>query len=147
MTESSDTEQAMAFPWYDSSWLEEYLEARAILERVAPEKLSVFDDAIEASVRDILAAVRLHGDEALLELTERFDGVRPEALRVPVRQLDAALEALKSHPRTDQRLYECLLRWMGREVFDPNAPSAPKKASAFSGEAMSPNSSTSEIIR
>ena len=43
---------------------------------------------------------------------------------------DAALEALKSHPRTDQRLYECLLRWMGREVFDPNAPSAPKRSSS-----------------
>lgn len=32
---------------------------------------------------------------------------------------DATLESLKKHPRSDQRLYECLLRWMGREVFVP----------------------------
>ena len=61
----------------------------AVLSRGA-----VFDAAIEASVHEILEAVRQRGDAALLELTERFDGVRPEALRVPVRQLDAALEGL-----------------------------------------------------
>jgi len=61
----------------------------AVLSRGA-----VFDVAVEASVREILDAVRQRGDAALIELTERFDGVRPEALRVPVRQLDAALEAL-----------------------------------------------------
>lgn len=32
---------------------------------------------------------------------------------------NAALEALKSHKRSDKRLYECLLRWMGRQVFVP----------------------------
>lgn len=35
---------------------------------------------------------------------------------------DAALESLKGHKRSDQRLYECLLRWMGRKVFVPGAP-------------------------
>lgn len=39
---------------------------------------------------------------------------------------DVALEQLKGHPRSDQRLYECLLRWMGRQVFDPDAAPAPK---------------------
>jgi len=32
---------------------------------------------------------------------------------------DAALATLKSHKRSDTRLYECLLRWMGRQVFVP----------------------------
>ena len=32
---------------------------------------------------------------------------------------DATLEKLKTHKRSDQRLYECLLRWMGRQVFVP----------------------------
>lgn len=44
-----------------------------------------------AAVREILAAVRDGGDAAVLELTERFDGVRPESLSVPRADWDAAL--------------------------------------------------------
>lgn len=35
---------------------------------------------------------------------------------------DAALDLLKSHPRSDKRLYECLLRWMGRRDYVPGTP-------------------------
>ncbi len=55
---------------------------------------SAFDESVEASVRATLADVRQRGDAALLDLSERFDGVRPAALRVPVEALSAALEAL-----------------------------------------------------
>lgn len=65
----------------------------AVLDRRA-----VFDDAVETSVRTILDDVRQRGDGALLDLTERFDGVRPE-LAVPVEALDAALGALDSELR------------------------------------------------
>jgi histidinol dehydrogenase len=44
-----------------------------------------------AAVRAILAEVRANGDEALRDLTEQFDGVRPEALTVPRDEWDAAL--------------------------------------------------------
>jgi histidinol dehydrogenase len=44
-----------------------------------------------AAVRDILAQVRDGGDDAVLALTERFDGCRPAALSVPRAQWDAAL--------------------------------------------------------
>ncbi|MCB1038312.1 MAG: histidinol dehydrogenase [Acidimicrobiales bacterium] len=47
-----------------------------------------------AAVKEILADVRARGDEAVLDLTERFDGVRPEALRVPPGQVAAALDAI-----------------------------------------------------
>jgi histidinol dehydrogenase len=47
-----------------------------------------------AAVRAILEDVRARGDAALLDLTERFDGVRPEPLRVPVEEMKAALEAV-----------------------------------------------------
>ncbi|MDG2360392.1 MAG: sulfatase [Planctomycetaceae bacterium] len=33
---------------------------------------------------------------------------------------DATLETLRNHKRSDNRLYECLLRWMGRKVFVPD---------------------------
>ncbi|MEO5678790.1 MAG: histidinol dehydrogenase [Acidimicrobiales bacterium] len=46
------------------------------------------------AVRAILDDVRGRGDAALLDLTERFDGVRPEPLRVPAIELKAALEAV-----------------------------------------------------
>jgi histidinol dehydrogenase/sulfopropanediol 3-dehydrogenase len=38
---------------------------------------------VQEIVRGILMKVRKEGEQAILELTERFDGVRPDALRVP----------------------------------------------------------------
>ncbi len=40
------------------------------------------DDAVEAAVRGILKDVRVRGDDAVIELGERFDGVRRDALRL-----------------------------------------------------------------
>ena len=50
------------------------------------------DPGIQQQVTEILAAVREKGDAALLELTERFDGVRlePAGLRVTDAEIDAA---------------------------------------------------------
>jgi histidinol dehydrogenase len=47
--------------------------------------------AVDA-VREIVADVRARGDEALHELTERFDGCRVDDLRVPTEELQAALD-------------------------------------------------------
>jgi len=47
-----------------------------------------------AAVEEILADVRSRGDQALADLTERFDGVRPDELRVPAEDLAAALDGL-----------------------------------------------------
>ena len=47
------------------------------------------DDSV-AVVRDVLAAVRARGDEALRELTRRFDGIELGELRVPVSEVAAA---------------------------------------------------------
>jgi histidinol dehydrogenase len=44
-----------------------------------------------ATVREILAEVRARGDDALRDLTERFDGVRLDALTVPRDEWDGAL--------------------------------------------------------
>ena len=45
---------------------------------------SLFDPAIEQRTRAILEDVRTRGDEALLELTERFDGAKLSAEQLPV---------------------------------------------------------------
>ena len=51
------------------------------------------DAAIE-QVRPIISGVRTRGADALSEYAERFDGVRPNSLRVPPGILQAALDAL-----------------------------------------------------
>jgi histidinol dehydrogenase len=61
---------------------------------------STFDDALEV-VAPIVADVRVRGDAALVDWTERLDGPRPEGLRVPAEHIAAAtveddvLEALR----------------------------------------------------
>lgn len=50
-------------------------------------------------VRDILAAVRDGGDSAIAELTKRFDGAEPTALRVPAATVRAALDEIPADLR------------------------------------------------
>jgi histidinol dehydrogenase len=54
---------------------------------------------VDAAVAQILADVRARGDAALADLTERFDGVRPDALRVPPQALERALGELDADLR------------------------------------------------
>ena len=49
----------------------------------------------EEAVRRIMEDVRARGDEALLEYTERFDGVRPEPLYVTEEEFAAAEAAVE----------------------------------------------------
>ncbi len=48
------------------------------------------ESGVEDKVRAIIDDVRQRGDEALLDYTERFDGVRPENLRVTEAEIEAA---------------------------------------------------------
>jgi histidinol dehydrogenase len=60
------------------------------------------DDAVEATVRDIIAEVRTRGDAALVELTRRFDSVEAASaaeLEIPRAALDAALSSLPRERR------------------------------------------------
>ncbi|HGF4939240.1 TPA: histidinol dehydrogenase [Vibrio parahaemolyticus] len=64
----------------------------AILERPA-----IAEGAnITAAVADVIAKVRTQGDGALLELTEKFDRVKPESIRVPSKEINAASERLSA---------------------------------------------------
>lgn len=47
-----------------------------------------------ALVRETVARVRAEGDSAVLDYARRFDGGEPESLRVPVEDLDSALQSL-----------------------------------------------------
>lgn len=45
---------------------------------------------ITAAVSEVIAKVRKEGDAALLELTEKFDRVKPESIRVSAQEIDEA---------------------------------------------------------
>jgi histidinol dehydrogenase len=49
---------------------------------------------VRGAARRIVGDVRERGDEALLEHTERFDGVRPERIRVPGEEIERARASL-----------------------------------------------------
>ncbi len=51
-------------------------------------------EEIRTSARRIVEDVRDRGDAALLEYTERFDGVRPRGIQVPGAEIEHAAEAL-----------------------------------------------------
>jgi histidinol dehydrogenase len=71
-----------------------------IIDRDAPRidailsRGATFSDDIDRSVADILRQVKDRGDAAVTDLTERFDGVRPDALKVPADRLAGAEDAL-----------------------------------------------------
>ena len=67
-------------------------------------------------VRSILDQVRRGGDVALRELTQRFDGVAVDDLRVPVAELHEAKAAIGSELRDALELaYERILAYHGHE--------------------------------
>ncbi len=67
--------------------------------RAALPRGGVDVDAVVPTVRPIVDDVAERGAEAALEYGERFDGVRPDAVRVPAAALTAALETLDAEVR------------------------------------------------
>ena len=63
------------------------------LEAIANRTAGVAMGEARARVDAILEQVRRDGDKALLELSERFDGVWPDPLRIPPERLAAAWQA------------------------------------------------------
>jgi len=53
-----------------------------------------FSDEVDATVDDILTRVRTESDAAVLDLTEKYDGVRPDPVKVPASTLEGAADAL-----------------------------------------------------
>jgi histidinol dehydrogenase len=68
------------------------LSRRELLEALPRPELEV--ESAAAAVEPILADVRARGADALRDLAERFDGVRPEHLRVPAEAIAAAVDVL-----------------------------------------------------
>ena len=91
--------------------------ATADLSRIIP-RANVDVSSVVPVVAPIIERVRHGGEQTLLELAERFDGVRPPALRVPAEALEAALAGLD--PRVRAALEESIRR--ARLVHDAQHP-------------------------
>jgi histidinol dehydrogenase len=63
----------------------------AIAERTSGQQMTEAAQRVDA----IIQQVAEQGDRALLDLSERFDGVRPDPLRIPAERLAAAWDGLK----------------------------------------------------
>ena len=55
------------------------------------------DDGALDSAREIIAAVRQRGDEALMEYSQSFDGVVPKSLRVGDEEIQRAIKQVPRH--------------------------------------------------
>jgi histidinol dehydrogenase len=82
------------------------LDARSLRETLPRAEFDV--EAALSVVRPICEDVRLRGAEALRDLGERFDGVRPAELRVPAEVLTNALDVLD--PDVREALEETIRR-------------------------------------
>mgnify|MGYP002651018214 FL=1 len=91
--------------------------ATADLSRIIP-RANVDVSSVVPVVAPIIEQVRHGGEQTLLDLAERFDGVRPPALRVPAEALEAALAGLD--PRVRAALEESIRR--ARLVHDAQHP-------------------------
>ncbi|PCN47246.1 histidinol dehydrogenase [Curtobacterium sp. 'Ferrero'] len=75
------------------------LPGRAELLRLMPRAVGDVSHAVDAA-RELVEAVRQHGETALRDQAERFDGGAPEHVRVPAAEIAAAVAGLTSELRT-----------------------------------------------
>lgn len=61
----------------------------------------ILEEEYEKTVKEIIKRVKEEGDKALIEFTEKFDGVRltPETLEVPYEELEKAYESIDNKVR------------------------------------------------
>jgi histidinol dehydrogenase len=62
-------------------------------EELKKKRKAALDQYIE-KVKEIVEKVKQEGDKALIELTEKFDGVKLKYIRVPEEEIDAAYEVV-----------------------------------------------------
>ena len=86
----------------DIKCINDLQEAKTELRRITNRTSGDSQNQAEEAVKKILLQVLKDGDEALIKLTEKFDGVRPERLFVTNEELKSAWE------QTPQDLQEAL---------------------------------------
>lgn len=75
---------------------------------------------VTAAVSAVIAQVKAQGDQALIELTEKFDRVKPDSIRVSSGEIDAACERLSDKMRQAlQQAYENITKFHKAQKLQP----------------------------
>jgi len=75
---------------------------------------------ITAIVADVVADVRQRGDEALLDLTEKFDRVRPDSIRISEQEVTAATSRLSDNMKQAlQQAYQNIVTFHKAQKIKP----------------------------
>lgn len=75
---------------------------------------------VTAAVSAVIAQVKAQGDQALIELTEKFDRVKPDSIRVSSGEIDAACERLSDKmKRALQQAYENITKFHKAQKLPP----------------------------
>lgn len=125
--------------------LERYLDLSDLALSRAPKNLNAFVEALSDADEGVrywgicgLFLLKEHAKPARSTIEQALDDEAGEVCMMAAWSMDqlghteiadATLETLKSHARSDKRLYECLLRWMGRQVYVPGERSRGKRNS------------------
>lgn len=98
--------------WQSLSETQQY----SILERPA-----ITEGAnVTAAVSAVIAQVKAQGDQALIELTEKFDRVKPDSIRVSSGEIDAACERLSDKMKQAlQQAYENITKFHKAQKLQP----------------------------
>jgi histidinol dehydrogenase len=93
-------------------------------------------EKVRGSARRIVADVRDRGDEALLECTERFDGVRLEKIQVPLTEMQRARTALSPEVEESFRVAVENVRFFHKRELD--RPFEASRNGATTGQRVRP---------
>ncbi len=85
--------------------------AITILKSGKPESERAEDDAkVRATVEAILADIRVRGDAAVRELSQKFDGFAPASFRLTPSEIEAALQKVRTRDIEDIRFAQTQIR-------------------------------------
>ena len=145
---SSGPTQSKTFPWYDSNWLAQYTEARAIIRKVKPQALSSFTAAFHVLHTredfEVQLIDQVFDDDLLKEVRREMAGMRPACLELHeartfgrfvvhdhpfVTELQSRTVPLVSHAVGEpvEASYNFLSRYTSRGVCAPHMDSSDAK--------------------
>ena len=93
-------------------------------------------EKVRDAARRIVGDVREKGDEALLEYTERFDGIRPDPIRVPPEEIREATASLSSEVEESLRVAVENVRFFHKREMD--RPFETSRNGATAGQRIRP---------
>lgn len=113
------------FPWYDSRWLTQYVQARAIIEKVSPASLGAFEDALRVlrTRPDFRERVldRPFDDQTLDEIQRVTNALRPLDLQLHEAQSFGRFVVHDHSSFTE--LHHRAVPWVSEAVGEPVEPS------------------------